>query len=124
MARQIKQENNYRSRLLKLIPSEIVAAYLVIIGFIPEGYEHSKILLTAVTAILLIMIPFYLISFMSVKGPLQIIFTSMSFLVWVYSIGGPFVYYGIHEAVIGSVLLVLWTLLIPFVVRPESSEPV
>ncbi|MFW5877544.1 MAG: hypothetical protein ACOCUP_00385 [bacterium] len=27
MARQIKQENNYQSRLLKLIPSEIVAAY-------------------------------------------------------------------------------------------------
>ncbi|MDT8402683.1 MAG: hypothetical protein RQ743_13395 [Bacteroidales bacterium] len=124
MARQIKQENNYQSRLLKLIPSEIVAAYLVIIGFIPAGYEHSKILLTVVTAILLIMVPFYLISFMSVKGPLQIIFTSLSFLVWVYSIGGPFVYYGIHEAVIGSVLLVLWTLLIPFVVKPESSEPV
>jgi len=122
MARQIKQENNYQSRLLKLIPSEIIAAYLVIIGFIPPGYEHSKILLTIVTAILLIMVPFYLISFMAVKGPLQIIFTSLSFLVWVYSMGGPFVYYGIHEAVIGSALLVLWTLLIPLVVKPGEVE--
>lgn len=121
MARQIKQENNYQSRLLKLIPSEIIAAYLVIIGFIPPGYENSKILLTVVTAILLILIPFYLISFMSVKGPLQIIFTSFSFLVWVYSMGGPFIYYGIHEAVLGSVILVLWTLLIPFVVKPENA---
>ena len=121
MARQIKQENSYQSRLLKLIPSEIVAAYLVIIGFIPPGYEHSKILLTIVTAVLLIMVPFYLISFMAVKGPLQIIFTSLSFLVWVYSMGGPFLYYGIHEAVIGSALLVLWTLLIPIVVKTEEA---
>ncbi|HCC70077.1 MAG TPA: hypothetical protein DEQ09_02855 [Bacteroidales bacterium] len=120
MARQIKQENNYQSRLLKLIPSEIIAAYLVIVGFIPPGYEHSKILLTVITAVLLVMIPFYLINFQSVKGVFQIIFTSFSFLVWVYSMGGPFIYFGLHEPVAGSTLLVLWTLLVPFVVKPEN----
>jgi len=121
MARQIKQENNYQSRLLKLIPSEIVAAYLVIIGFIPAGYEHSKILLTAITAVLLVMVPFYLIIIMGVKGPFQISFTALSFLVWIYSMGGPFVYYGIHEPVFGSSLLVIWTLLIPLVIKPVKE---
>ncbi len=121
MARQIKQENNYQSRLLKLIPSEIIAAYLVIAGFIPDGYEHSKLLLTVITAVLLVLIPFYLIRFQAVKGAFQIVFTSFSFIVWVYSMGGPFVYYGIHEAVFGSALLVLWTLLVPFVIKPEKE---
>ncbi|MDZ7738327.1 MAG: hypothetical protein U5K32_04480 [Bacteroidales bacterium] len=121
MARQIKQENGYQSRLLKLIPSEIVAAYLVIVGFIPPGYEYSKLLLTVITAVLLIMIPFYLISFQYVKGAFQIAFTSLTFLVWVYSMGGPFVYYGIHEPVAGSALLVLWTLLLPFVIKPGKE---
>lgn len=120
MARQIKRENDYQSRLLKLIPSEIIAAYLVIVGFIPPGYEHSKILLSIVTAVLLFLIPFYLTGFQNVKGTFQIIFTSFSFIIWVYSMGGPFVYYGIHDSVIGSSLLVLWTLLIPFVIKPEN----
>lgn len=121
MARQIKQENNYQSRLLKLIPSEIIAAYLVIVGFIPAGYEHGKLLLTVITIVLLILIPFYLIRFQSVKAVFQIIFTSISFLVWVYSMGGPFVFYGIHEPVFGSSLLVIWTLLIPFVIKPKNE---
>lgn len=121
MARQIKQENNYQSRLLKLIPSEIIAAYLVIAGFITPGYEHGKLLLTVFSAALLILIPFYLIRFQSVKGPLQIVFTSLSFIVWVYSMGGPFVYYGIHEPVFGSSLLVLWTLLLPFIIKPSTD---
>jgi len=121
MARQIKQENNYQSRLLKLIPSEIIAAYLVIVGFIPPDYAHSKILLTVITAVLLVLIPFYLVSFQSVKGVFQIIFTSVSFLVWVYSMGGPFMYFGFYEPVIGSTLLVLWTLLIPFVIKPKNE---
>ena len=120
MARQIKPENPYQTKLLKLIPSEIIAAYLIIAGFIPAGYVHSKVLLTIITAVLLILVPLYLIRLQGVKGPFQIVFTSLSFLVWVYSIGGPFVFYGIHEAVIGSSILVIWTLLIPLVIKPTN----
>jgi len=120
MARQIKQENPYQSRLLKLIPSEIVAAYLAITGFIPEDYPYAKVLLTLITLALLVMIPFYLNKFQGVRGPFQIAFTSLSFVIWVYSLGGPFKYWGIYEAVIGSSFLVLWTLLIPFFIKPEE----
>ncbi len=121
MARQIKQENPYQSRLLKLIPSEIIAAYLAIAGFIPDDYPHAKILLSIASIVLMIMIPFYLARFQGVKGPVQIAFTTISFVIWVYSVGGPFRYFGIYEAVIGSTILVLWTLLIPFFVKPENT---
>lgn len=120
MARQIKLENSYQSRLLKLIPSEIVAAFLAISGFIPEGYQHAKILLTIVTLSLLALIPLYLWYFQGVKGFSQIAFTSFSFLIWIYSIGGPFTYWGIHDAVIGSAMLIIWTLLIPFFIYNEK----
>ena len=36
MARQIKTKDEYKSRLLKLIPSEIVATYLFALGVVPE----------------------------------------------------------------------------------------
>lgn len=120
MARQIKQENSYQSRLLKLIPSEIIAAYLAILGFIPEDYQHAKILLTVVSVSLLVLLPFYLYIMQGVRGFIQIAFTSLSFVVWVYSIGGPFTYWGIHDAIVGSTILVIWTLLIPFFIIPEK----
>jgi hypothetical protein len=36
MARQIKSTEKFRGKLLKLIPTEIVAAYMVLQGMIPE----------------------------------------------------------------------------------------
>jgi hypothetical protein len=43
----------------------------------------------------------------------QIVVCSLSFVVWVYSLGGPFVHFNIHEPWISSVLLLLWTTFIP-----------
>jgi len=126
MARQIKQENSYQSRLLKLIPTEIVAAFLAISGFIPDDYLNARILMTLVSIVLLLLIPFYLYFLQGVKGGFQIAFTSISFIIWVYSIGGPFIYWGIHDAIIGSALLVIWTLLIPFFTitpKPITNVP-
>ncbi len=113
MAREIKKENPFLSKLLKLIPSEIVAAYLVIIGFIPEAYGNKKILLIIVTLALLVLIPFYMVKLQNLKRTSQIIFTMCSFLIWVYTLGGPFAEFGIYKAFIGSMILVFWTLLIP-----------
>ncbi len=44
MAREIRIDQNYYDKLLKLIPSEIVAAYLIITGKITK---KIKIFLTA-----------------------------------------------------------------------------
>ena len=119
MAREIRQENPYLTKLLKLIPSEIIAAYLVIVGFIPNEYEQKKLILIVISLALLILIPFYMSRLQNVKRFSQKLLAMVSFVVWLYTLGGVFVEFGVYEAFIGSIILVFWTLLIPLVYKPQ-----
>jgi len=119
MARQIKELQNYQDRLLKLIPSEIIGAYLFLQGVIPG--EQAKWGTLIVAVILWIMTPFYLKRIQKVDGKPQLIITTISFVVWVYSLGGPFAYWGIYQAWLGSVILVLWTMTVPLVFNPKQK---
>ncbi len=120
MAREIKPVQNYQDRLLKLIPSEIVGAYIFLQGVIPQAY--GKWGTTVVALILLIMTPLYLDRIQKVKRNDQVIITSISFVVWLYSLGGPFRFWGVYEAWISSVILVLWTLAVPLLVQPQAAQ--
>jgi len=117
--REIKENQNYRDRLLKLIPSEIVAAYMVLAGIIPEKPARWGLLIISV--ILLVLVPFYLIIIQNVHRIVQVIFTTISFVVWVYSLGGPFEKWGIYLPWLSSVILVLWTLIVPLFVNPKPQ---
>jgi hypothetical protein len=112
--------NNYRDRLVKLIPSEIVAAYLTIYGLVQGsgGNTNYDMILWIVIGILFIFTPVYLVKFMEVKKPLQILFTSFGFIIWVMVSGWPQdEILGVSAAFFGSILLVLYTLLIPLVYK-------
>jgi hypothetical protein len=111
MAREIKQNQEYLGRLLKLIPSEIIAAYVAIQGFIPE--DNAKWGLSIVSLVLLIITPFYLRTVQKVGKKSQIFVSTLSLVVWVYSMGGPFVHWNIHQPWISSAVLLLWTTFIP-----------
>ena len=120
MSREIRETQNYKDRLLKLIPSEIIAAYMVISGIIPEDSAQWGTLITSV--ILLILVPLYLRRTQNVQSTSQLIVTTISFAVWVYTIGGPFKAWGLYQPWIGSVILVLWTLTMPLVVNPKPQQ--
>ena len=122
MARQIKTTEEYLGRLLKLIPSEIIAAYMVVQGFIPV--ESAKWGLSIVSLVLLIITPFYLKYTQKVEKNTQIFVSTASFVIWVYAIGGPFVLWNIHRTWIASVLLLLWTTFIPqfFKITPANAD--
>ena len=111
MARQIKTDEKYIGRLLKLIPSEIVAAYLAIQGIVPV--ESQKLGLLVLSLVLLVLTPLYLLKVQKVKQVTQVVVSSFAFIVWVYSLGGPFVHFKIYEPWIASVILLLWTTFIP-----------
>jgi hypothetical protein len=119
MPREIKEAQNYKDRLLKLIPSEIVAAYMVLAGIIPLASAKWGTLIVSI--ILLILVPFYLWKIHNVTRSSQIIVTSISFVVWVYSLGGPFQFWNLYQAWIGSVILVLWTLIVPLAINPKPQ---
>ncbi len=121
MAREIKTDQDYKGKLLKLIPSEIVAAYLAIQGFVPE--ESAKWGLTILSVVLLIITPLYLKFVQNVAKNAQVIVSTLSFVVWVYALGGPFAIWNIHEAWIASVILLLWTTFIPQFFKTSAVAP-
>ncbi len=112
MARAITKENDYRTKLLKLIPAEIVAAYLSIDNIIPEGGNRAW-LLTGASLVLLMVLPFYLRVILKVVSFGQIAATMVTFIIWVYSLGGPFNEWDYFNKPLAAVILILWTAILP-----------
>ena len=112
--------NDYKDRLVKLIPSEIITAYVTLKGLItgPDVPGNKTLLLWIVFGILVLMNPLYLFYITKVKKAGQIIFSSFAFILWVMVIGGTFTsVLGFPSEYIGSILLVIYTLFIPFVYK-------
>ncbi|MGI0024139.1 MAG: hypothetical protein ACREA4_03210 [Nitrososphaera sp.] len=118
MSRQINESQSYQDKLVKLIPTEIVGAYMVLAGIVPQEYAKPGSLTISIS--LLILTPLYLWRFSNVNAKLQLLVTACSFVVWVYSLGGPFSAFGIHYPWLASILLILWTLTIPLFVGPDK----
>ncbi len=111
MPRAINVEtDDYAKILLKLIPSEIIAAYVTVAGLIPGG---NTMWLWGITVVLLILVTPYLRKFQGVTSPLHYAVSSISFVVWVFAIGGPFVTMSWYQSWMGSIVLILWTLIPP-----------
>jgi hypothetical protein len=137
MAREVNRTQPYSDKLVKLIPSEIIGAYMVlsnILGSTAGSMQASvktfpvtdndlkPILLQVVFFILLILTPVYLKKISRVNNVTQLIVTTISFIIWVYTLGGPFIVWGIYYSLIGSVVLVLWSVIIPLFVIPTADK--
>jgi hypothetical protein len=108
--------DDYPNRVAKYIPGEIIAAYLSIIGFL-ESAGPDDLWLVRPTALVVFLIclaltPIYLARMVKPGQPkrLNMIMSTLAFLVWAYALGGWFKYIGIYKPFIGSILLVLFTL--------------
>jgi len=113
MTREIKNTNEYSAKLVKLIPTEIIAAYIAIEGILSGHAALRKKIFPWICLFLLLLIPFYYWRIFKVRKVLQIIITMMSFAVWIFSMGGPFLMYLWYKQVYGAVLLILWTTTVP-----------
>ena len=112
--------NDYKDRLVKLIPSEIITAYVTLKGLIlgAGGEGNKQLLFWIVFGILVILNPLYLFYVTQVKKAGQIAFSSVAFILWVMVIGGTFnSILGFPAEWLGSILLVIYTLFIPFVYK-------
>jgi len=79
----------------------------------------SKILIQIVFFALLVLTPLYLWKIAKVTNKVQLIVTTLAFILWIYTLGGPFAVWGIYEPKVAAVLLTLWSLVVPVVVRPD-----
>ena len=121
--------DDYRTRILKLIPAEVVAAYLTIKGLMDtataQNNEFAFYLYWGVFAVLLVLTPVFYVKVEKVNSLRQNVITTLAFVVWVFSIGGPFdslFQDPANKNLLASVLLILFTLVAPQFFLPEKEE--
>lgn len=112
--------DSYQAQFLKLIPVEVISAYITIEGLLtgsilpkaePALYQG---LLWIVFAALSVLNPLYLRHVSKVNDQRQIWLSAGAFLIYVVSLGGPFLYVGLNGGIIrllGSILIPIYALI-------------
>jgi hypothetical protein len=106
----------YLERLLKMIPAEIVGLYTIGAGLIPSDAVIGSVIWTGVCLVLLIIVRVYGTGDPKEGKPPQPVpvgIAAIAFLIWMYSIGGPFAKLGIDVPWIGSLGVLVWSFVIP-----------
>jgi hypothetical protein len=106
----------YFERLMKTIPGEVVGLYIVGSGLIPSESRLALVIWTLICFAAVILVRALGTADRSQQlGPQwpAVIISSVSFLIWVYSMGGPFAAFGIAVPYIGSLLVLAWTFFVP-----------
>ena len=118
--REIKTNQDYLGKTLKLIPTEVIMVYLTLQGLIQPA--DAKWGLMAAFIVGLAVTPLYLIRALKIKDLNHVIAATASFAIWVYSLGGPFPHFGIYKSWVASALLFLWTFSIPWLYKKNGQS--
>lgn len=111
--------DDYKMKVIKYIPTEIVAAYIALEGIIKASAQAPAGAYWMVFVILLILTPFYVwrITNQAEQKPAwdQIIVSFFSFIIWVMAIGGPFTTLSWYQPIYPALLLPIFTLIVPLI---------
>jgi hypothetical protein len=114
----------YLDRLLKMIPAEVVSLYLVGSGFIPEGQTIVLTIWAVVCLVGVVAVRAYGTTDPVENKPpdwVHVAISSVAFVIWVYSLGGPFEAQGLAVPYIGSLLVLAWTFFVPIFYKGPSD---
>ena len=117
---------SYLDRLLKMIPAEVVSLYVVGSGVIPEEQPLALVAWTVICLIAVVGIRAYGTADPEVKLPTDWTHVGISagaYMIWVYSLGGPFKAYDLHVSYLGSLLVLAWTFVIPMIYQGPEDAP-
>lgn len=106
----------YLDRLMRLIPAEVVALYVVGGGFIPAGDPNVLAVWALICLIGVFAIRIYGTSTGDKKRDPQwgpILISASAFIIWVYTLGGPFEDFGVHVPYVGSLAVLVFTFFVP-----------
>ncbi len=113
----------YFSRVLKLIPSDVIALYLFGANIIP--FENKFVLLGwSIFCFSAVLISRILGTKNENKNSTQwvvVFISSISFIIWIYLIGGPFRDFNIHIPYVGALAMAGWTFLIPYLYKGDTQ---
>ncbi len=104
--------DGYFDRLFKYIPAELVAGYIFVLGVMKQVTDTGevRILQWILFSVFCILTPLYLWRIQKVKKIQQHIISLLSFIVWIFALGGPFALYSWYNPVYGQILLPVFTL--------------
>lgn len=110
----------YLDRLLKMIPGEVIGLYLVGGGFIPKDQPVVLALWAVVCLVGLILLRVYATTDQLDNKPPQggpVAISAVAFVIWIYTLGGPFEAFGLSVPYIGSLIVLAWTFFIPILYK-------
>jgi hypothetical protein len=116
--------NAYAERLMKMIPGEAVGLYLVGAGVLDPAEGPALALWTTVCLAAVIVVRVYGTADHALAEPADwrhVTISAVAFLVWIYSIGGPFAAYGVASPRVGALLVLVVTFFAPYVYRGPAA---
>jgi hypothetical protein len=104
---------DYLEKVAKLIPSEVLAVYLGLIGWVPAvHFAVSKTwLYGGVFVFCLVLTPFYLSAMADKNKPkrMHLILSTIAFPVWAYSVSGASVVPNAYDPAVAGMLTLIFT---------------
>jgi len=117
--------DNYATQIVKLIPVEIVGVYLGVNNLI----AGQELIQWIIFVVILTITPFYLVRVAKVSDRTQVIVSTVSFIIWAISLGGPFKPWlskllpeGFSSETLGGILIMLYTLVVPMFYTPPQNQ--
>ena len=122
--------DSYASKVVKLVPVEIISVYLFVFnGIRLLGQKPGDFWVIQWIAFVLILLitPFYLRKIAGIRAIKQIAFCTLTFIVWAFSMGSPidgFFADGsrINPQVLGGIFLPIYSLAIPIFFPKEDTR--
>jgi len=110
----------FLDRLMKLIPGDVIGIYLLGAGVIPADAPFVLVGWAVLCLLLVFCLRAYGTADKRQHLPPQwgvILLSMLAFLIWLYSIGGPFVAYGFYVPYVGSLLVLAFAAFVPIFYR-------
>ncbi len=107
-------KDNYVDRLFKYIPAELVAGYIFVTGIVKRLTDSGEIRIIhwLLFFVFCVLTPLYLWRVQKVLKLQQHIISFLSFVVWVFALGGPFALFSWYNPLYGEILLPVFTIVI------------
>ena len=108
--------NSYLDRLTKMIPTPVIALYLVGTSQIPADEAIGLVVWAVICLIgVIVLMTYGTADAKKNKSPdwIHIAISAGAFLIWVYAMGGPFAAFNLQVPWIGSLAVLAYTFFVP-----------
>ncbi|WP_422355314.1 hypothetical protein [Roseivirga pacifica] len=118
-----EDHNAYFSRLIKLIPAEVLTLYAMGQANIPDEEVWAEVIFGLVCCILVVFSRAYATSDENNKPQWSAVLVStISFMIWLYLESPIFIILELQIAWLGTIIMAIWMFLVPYFYKGEVIE--